>query len=195
MNGKVLDKVLVEKDLGIMISSDVKSSQQYVVACNKANTILGMIRRTISYKERWMMVNLYKSTYWAMCKCMCGLVIIRRIKNYWKECNIDLQEWLKVFDFSVWRETLEVRFVDAWREKKSMWFNRSVLNVLRLHWDNTSATRELSVCLDSQHLRHECHTTYLGVTLDRTLSSREHLTITGKLKNQNNLLMKLAGST
>ena len=26
MNGKVLDKVLVEKDLGIMISSDVKSS-------------------------------------------------------------------------------------------------------------------------------------------------------------------------
>jgi len=27
MNGKVLDKVLAEKDLGIMISSDVKSSQ------------------------------------------------------------------------------------------------------------------------------------------------------------------------
>ena len=26
MNGKVLDKVLAEKDLGIMISSDVKSS-------------------------------------------------------------------------------------------------------------------------------------------------------------------------
>ena len=28
---------------------------------------------------------------------MCGLLIIRRIKNYWKQCNIDLQEWLKVF--------------------------------------------------------------------------------------------------
>ena len=27
MNGKVLDKVLIEKDLGIMISSDMKSSQ------------------------------------------------------------------------------------------------------------------------------------------------------------------------
>ena len=34
MNGKVLDKVLVEKDLEIMISSDVNSSQQCVVACN-----------------------------------------------------------------------------------------------------------------------------------------------------------------
>ena len=55
MNGKVLDMVLVEKDFGIMISSDVKSSQQCVIPCNKAN------RRTISYKEQWMMVNLYKS--------------------------------------------------------------------------------------------------------------------------------------
>ena len=40
MNGKVLDKVLVEKDLGIMISSDVKSSQR-VVACNKAKIVFG----------------------------------------------------------------------------------------------------------------------------------------------------------
>jgi len=38
INGQVLDKVLVEKDLGIMISSDVKSSQQCVAACNKATS-------------------------------------------------------------------------------------------------------------------------------------------------------------
>ena len=59
-----------------------------------------------------------------------------------------------------------------------------------------SATRELSVYLDGLCLRHECHPTYLGVTLDRTLSYREHWTKTaGKLKNRNNLLMKLARST
>ena len=41
----------------------------------------------------------------------------------------------------------------------------------------------------------ECHSTYLGVTLDRTLSYREHLTKTaGKLKNGNNLLMKLVST-
>ena len=45
MNGKVLEKVLVEKDLGIMISSYVKSSQQCVVACNKANRVLEMTGR------------------------------------------------------------------------------------------------------------------------------------------------------
>jgi len=64
------------------------------------------------------------------------------------------------------------------------------------HLHNTSTTRKLSVYLDGQRLRHECHRTYLGMTLDRTLSYREHLTKTaGKLKNRNNLLMKLAGST
>ena len=36
---------------------------------------------------------------------------------------------------------------------------------------HTSATRELSVYLDGQCLRHECHPTYLGVTLDHTLST------------------------
>ena len=60
----------------------------------------------------------------------------------------------------------------------------------------TSATRELSVYLDGLRLRHECHPTYLGVTLDRTRSYRVHLTKTaGKLKNRNYLLMKLTGST
>ena len=64
------------------------------------------------------------------------------------------------------------------------------------HLNNTSATRELSVYLDGQRLRQECHPTYLGVTLDGTLSYRVHWTKTaGKLKNRNNLLMKLACST
>ena len=71
---------------------------------------------------------------------------------------------------------------------------KTISSVFHLH--NTSATRELSVYLDSQRIRHECHPTNSSVTLDHTLSYREHLTKTaGKLKNGNNLLMKLAGST
>ena len=83
-------------------------------------------------------------------------------------------------------------FCQKWQLKPSA--SKTISSVFHLH--NTSATRELSVYLDGQHLRHECHPTYLGVTLDRTLSYRVHLTKTaGKLKNRNNLLMKLAGST
>ena len=80
-------------------------------------------------------------------------------------------------------------FCQQWRSA-----SKTISSVFHLH--NISATRELSVYLDGQHLWHECHPTYLGVTLDCTLSYREHLTKTaGKLKNRNNLLMKLAGST
>ena len=51
----------------------------------------------------------------------------------------------------------------------------------------------LGVTLDST-LTYREH--YLGVTLDSTLTYREHLTKTaGKLENRNNLLMKLAGFT
>ena len=82
-------------------------------------------------------------------------------------------------------------FCRQWRLKLSA--SNTISSVFHLH--NTSATRELSVYLDAQRLRHECHPTHLGVTLDHTLSYREHLTKTaGKLKNRNNL-MKLAGST
>jgi len=83
-------------------------------------------------------------------------------------------------------------FCRQWRLKPSA--SKTTNSVFHLH--NTSATRELSVYLDGHRLQHECHPTYLGVTLDRTLSYRVHLTKTaGKLKNLNNLLMKLAGST
>ena len=85
-------------------------------------------------------------------------------------------------------------FCRQWRVKPSA--SKTISSVFYQH--NTSATRELSVYLDGERLWHECHPTYLGVTvtLDRTLSCREHLTKSaGKLKNRNNLLIKLAGST
>ena len=79
-----------------------------------------------------------------------------------------------------------------WRLKPSA--SKTISSLFHLH--STSATRELSVYPDGQHLWHECHPTYLGVTVDCMLSFGEHLTKTaGKLKNRNNFLMKLAGST
>jgi len=77
----------------------------------------------------------------------------------------------------IWRGC---HFCRQWRLKPSA--SKTNSSVFHLH--NTSATHKLSVYLDRQRLWHECHPTYLGVTLDRTLSYREHLTkAAGKLKN------------
>jgi len=51
-------------------------------------------------------------------------------------------------------------FCRQWRLKPSA--STTICSVFHLH--NTSATCELSVYLDGQRLRHDCHQTYLGVT-------------------------------
>ena len=61
MVGQALVEVQHEKDLGVMISADMKSSDHCIYAFNKANRVLGMIRRTISNKDERIMVSLYKS--------------------------------------------------------------------------------------------------------------------------------------
>ena len=41
-----------EKDLGVTFSADMKVSEQCGIAASKGNQILGLIRRTITYKEK-----------------------------------------------------------------------------------------------------------------------------------------------
>ena len=84
-------------------------------------------------------------------------------------------------------------FCRQWRLKRYQ-NNQQCHCVFHLHY--ISATRELSASLDGQHLRRQCHPTYSGMTLDHMLSYREHLRKNaGKLKNRNNLLMKLVISS
>jgi len=51
----------LEKDLGVWISADVKCSQQCKYAVNKSNKVLDMIKRTITYKDLKIMLNLHKT--------------------------------------------------------------------------------------------------------------------------------------
>ena len=61
MNGHVLHTVESEKDLGVIIRSDLKASDQCASAYAKASKVLGMIGRNIHYKETNVMLRLYKS--------------------------------------------------------------------------------------------------------------------------------------
>jgi len=61
MNGVVLESVEAEKDFGVMVSHDLKTSNQCVRAYANSNKILGMINRTIVNKYSDIMVKVYKS--------------------------------------------------------------------------------------------------------------------------------------
>ena len=61
MDNRVLQKVHEERDLGVIISVDLKVSLQCVKAYSTANRILGVINKSIVYKSRNILLNLYKS--------------------------------------------------------------------------------------------------------------------------------------
>ena len=61
MGDAVLGRTTQEKDSRITFSSDMKVSEQCGIAAAKGNQILGLIRRNIMYKEKHLIVSLYKA--------------------------------------------------------------------------------------------------------------------------------------
>ena len=50
-----------EKDLGVTMNANMKVSEQCRIAASKGNQVLGMIRRNITYKEKSLIMPLYKA--------------------------------------------------------------------------------------------------------------------------------------
>ena len=61
MGDAVQGETSQEKDLGVTFSSDIKVSEQCGIAASKGKQILGLIRRTITYKEKQLIVHLCKA--------------------------------------------------------------------------------------------------------------------------------------
>jgi hypothetical protein len=61
MDNQVLESVKEERDLGVVISDDLKVSANCQDVYSKANRILGMINRSITYRSKDILVPLYKS--------------------------------------------------------------------------------------------------------------------------------------
>ena len=61
MQGKPLQAVQEESDLGVTISSDLKHTKHCKAACKKANTMLGFIARNFEYKTPEVVLTLYNS--------------------------------------------------------------------------------------------------------------------------------------
>ena len=61
MGGTILSKTVKEKDLGVTMNANMKVSEQCRIAASKGNQVLGMIRRKITYKEKSLIIPLYKA--------------------------------------------------------------------------------------------------------------------------------------
>ena len=49
-----------EKDLGVIVSQDLKAEKNVTACVTKANKVLGMIKRTFSYLDEEILTQLYK---------------------------------------------------------------------------------------------------------------------------------------
>ena len=61
MGGTILSTTVKEKDLGVTMNANMKVSEQCRIAASKANQVLGMIRTNITYKDKSLIVPLYKA--------------------------------------------------------------------------------------------------------------------------------------
>ena len=61
MGGTVLESVSQEKDVGIIISENLKPSLQCAKAAQKANGVLGQLTRGVSYRDRECFIGLYQT--------------------------------------------------------------------------------------------------------------------------------------
>ena len=61
LGGRELESISEEKDLGVLITKDLKISAQCSRAAKTANRVLGMIRRTFTCKDEQTIMQLYKS--------------------------------------------------------------------------------------------------------------------------------------
>ena len=61
MDGQLLDVVSTQRDLGVIITSNLNVAEHCYHAYSKANRMLGLVKRTIKHRNPSLMVQLYKS--------------------------------------------------------------------------------------------------------------------------------------
>jgi len=59
MNGEQLQETTEERDIGVIISNNLKPAQQCKKAAQTASTVLGQILRAFHFRDRHVFLNLY----------------------------------------------------------------------------------------------------------------------------------------
>ena len=75
----MLTKTVKENYLGVSMNANMKVSEQCRIAASKGDQVIGMIRRNITYKEKSLLVSLYKAIvrpHLEYCKIIIIIIII-----------------------------------------------------------------------------------------------------------------------
>ena len=86
MDGKELEGIEVEKDLGVMVHQSLKPSVQVAAAAKKANQVLGQILRAFTYRDKEHDIKLYTS------RVRCHLEYAVQTWNPWLAKDIEVLE-------------------------------------------------------------------------------------------------------
>ena len=106
MNGSVLDVTATEKDLGVWISSDLRWTNQVYHQSNKANKLLGLIRRS----SRYIMKSSTRPTmYMALVRPHLGYVT-----QVWSPQSIELMKSLERVQRRATKYILMLPFQTEW---------------------------------------------------------------------------------
>jgi len=103
-----------------------------------------------------------------------------------------------LFSHKCWNEVEDVLSLDMQRvaDYLSAWLSTAKTTCTAFHLNYRESSRELAVTVNGTTIRYVQNPTYLGVTLDRQLTFRQHLEgLCGKVIARNYLLPLLAGST
>ena len=95
----ILEAVDKEKDLGVMIRKNLKASNQCVKIVKAANQILGMIKKTFTFKTKDNLLQLYKRLvrlHLKYCKQVWNLYVNKKAQHRsWHAAKCNMLQHLK----------------------------------------------------------------------------------------------------
>ena len=99
------------------------------------------------------------------------------------------------FEQSETIRTEALQIMSVYYERNHLRANPDKTQICAWHLMNREASRKLKITLYNKHLEHIHNPVYMGVTLDRTLSYKEHIhKLKCKTSARNDILMKLSNT-